>query len=344
VKGNDASGRPVERMLAAREFSSEISDKVLASGAAYLLKEEYKRRDYVQVGKPTRKFDCASYVLWRSGVPGPWMKVVLSANDLFQNVLSVFGKEVGADYTSPGLNTGDIVVWGAKSGGKWGRAQHVAAIEGTPGSWILHSKDGIGPVYRKALPPNYHYDTDDDPLYETYPNGFGIWRVDWNKLTITQIPGGSCDAGAPTSPSVAGSGAAGGTSGWPIGVMLSALCRIEYEAFTKKNGERVEPAAPVETHMGFIVLWNEQRRMYKMKWDENWIVGTGLSGAFSNAPCKENDDWIPGCRYNGPAFHTLSGNYAISGDSVTISMRWINDAAGRWSRARGTTSCTYVRK
>jgi hypothetical protein len=145
----------------------------------------------------------------------------------------------------------------------------------------------------------------------------------------------------PPPPKAPAAAAPAPTAGWPIGQWLNTLCQVQYLPYTAKNGKAVQPAHPIQTHLGAFIDWDAKRKFYFVRWGEGLLVSASPSFSFHQCDGDLRANPRSGCLSKGrDSFHVLSGQFTISASTVTGTDTWLDDAAPAEVR-KGTTTCVY---
>jgi hypothetical protein len=163
------------------------SSRKYEPGAAEAEERKYLGAGYKPVKPATLKQDCAGYVvqqLW--GVDPVWV----TSQNLWSNVIRVFGEKISGPVTWGDAKPKDIVVYGD--------AGHVAVVvdvrKNLTGNEItIETKDGGERVYRAALKGGLVAGAT-DPLIRNYGSP-AIWRVDTARVRVRPLTDGDCDGG-----------------------------------------------------------------------------------------------------------------------------------------------------
>ena len=145
-------------------------------------KGKYDEFPYAPIGPPTRKQNCAGYVMAKL-FGSTMVEANVEPDGFYRKIVKPYGSERLTRFTA---RAGDVVVY--KDAG--GTVKHVAIVQSNPGRITILTKDGDERLYRATF-PIVPLRATNDPLVSNHTgDGAGsveFWRVDTSKVSIKRI-------------------------------------------------------------------------------------------------------------------------------------------------------------
>ena len=170
--------QPGGARIAAQVHNVDLTSKQVADVLARE-KTKYEGWAYTPIGRPTRKVNCAGFVMLKL-FGGQMVDANVNPDTFFRAIVKPFGSKRFGRVTA---RAGDVVVW--RSGGV---VQHVAFVESGGVRPTILTKDGTERLYRAklALAPR-----GDEPLTQAH-GSVEFWKIDRSKVKISVVAGKDC--------------------------------------------------------------------------------------------------------------------------------------------------------